>query len=71
MFEDKTLKMVQMDGAVVASIDKHKYTAISWSAKGKQIMCGTDTGRLCQFDPAGTLKKEHLPDSENEGNAGM
>ncbi|KAF9959457.1 hypothetical protein BGZ72_009619 [Mortierella alpina] len=69
LFEDKTLKMIQMDGTVVASVDKHKYTAISWSAKGKQIMCGTDTGRLCQIDPAGTLKKEHLPDSENEGNA--
>ncbi|KAF9966516.1 hypothetical protein BGZ70_002064 [Mortierella alpina] len=69
LFEDKTLKMIQMDGNVVASIDKHKYTAISWSAKGKQIMCGTETGRLCQIDPAGVLKKEHLPDSENEGNA--
>ncbi|KAF9939812.1 hypothetical protein BGZ67_008920 [Mortierella alpina] len=71
LFEDKTLKMIQMDGNVVASIDKHKYTAISWSAKGKQIMCGTDTGRLCQIDPAGVLKKEHLPDSENEGNAAV
>ncbi|KAF9573654.1 hypothetical protein EC968_008291 [Mortierella alpina] len=69
LFEDKTLKMIQMDGSVVASLDKHKYTAISWSAKGKQIMCGTDTGRLCQIDPAGVIKKEHLPDSENEGNA--
>ncbi|CAO3571958.1 unnamed protein product [Mortierella alpina] len=68
LFEDKTLKMIQMDGSVVATMDKHKYTAISWSAKGKQIMCGTETGRLCQIDPAGVLKKEHLPDSENEGN---
>ncbi|ORZ15554.1 hypothetical protein BCR41DRAFT_65731 [Lobosporangium transversale] len=40
---------------------------MAWSAKGKQIMCGTDTGVLQQIDPEGVVKKEHQPNPENEG----
>ncbi|KAF9923054.1 hypothetical protein FBU30_006843 [Linnemannia zychae] len=43
LLENRTIKMINLDGTVTATLDKHKYTAIAWSSKGKQIMCGTET----------------------------
>ncbi|KAG0379537.1 hypothetical protein BGX24_012782 [Mortierella sp. AD032] len=70
LLENKTIQMINMDGTVAATLSKHKYTAMAWSNKGKQIMCGTETGRLYQIDPEGALKKEHLPNPDNEGRQG-
>ncbi|KAG0270912.1 hypothetical protein BGZ95_001372, partial [Linnemannia exigua] len=70
LLENRTIQMINMDGTVAATLSKHKYTAMAWSSKGKQIMCGTETGRLYQIDPEGVLKKEHLPNPENDGRQG-
>ncbi|KAK3832090.1 MAG: hypothetical protein JOS17DRAFT_742933 [Linnemannia elongata] len=68
LLENRTIKMISMeDGSITAILDKHKYTAMAWSSKGKQIMCGTENGRLYQIDPEGALKKEHLPNPDNDG----
>ncbi|KAG0299004.1 hypothetical protein BGZ96_000007 [Linnemannia gamsii] len=66
MLDNRTIKMINMDGTITATLDKHKYTAMAWSSKGKQIMCGTENGRLYQIDPEGVLKKEHLPTPDND-----
>ncbi|KAF9097485.1 hypothetical protein BGX23_008759 [Mortierella sp. AD031] len=65
LLESKVIKMINMEGTVTATLDKHKYTAMAWSSKGKQIMCGTETGHLYQIDPEGVIKKEHLPNPAN------
>jgi hypothetical protein len=70
LLENMTIQMINMDGTVAATLSKHKYTAMAWSNKGKQIMCGTDKGRLYQIDPEGVLKKEHLPNPANDGRQG-
>ncbi|KAG0317136.1 hypothetical protein BGZ97_005866 [Linnemannia gamsii] len=66
LLDNGTIKMINMDGTITATLEKHKYTAMAWSSKGKQIMCGTENGRLYQIDPEGVLKKEHLPNPEND-----
>jgi hypothetical protein len=70
LLDNGTIKMINMDGTITATLEKHKYTAMAWSSKGKQIMCGTENGRLYQIDPEGVLKKEHLPNPENDGHQG-
>lgn len=68
LLDNRTIKMTNMeDGSITATLDKHKYTAMAWSSKGKQIMCGTENGRLYQIDPEGALKREHLPNPDNDG----
>ncbi|KAF9151835.1 hypothetical protein BG015_006166 [Linnemannia schmuckeri] len=66
LLDNRTIKMINMDGSITATLDKHRYTAMAWSSKGKQIMCGTENGRLYQIDPEGALKKEHLPNPAND-----
>lgn len=71
LLDNRTIKMTNMeDGSITATLDKHKYTAMAWSSKGKQIMCGTENGRLYQIDPEGALKREHLPNPDNDGRQG-
>ncbi|KAF9539422.1 hypothetical protein EC957_005418 [Mortierella hygrophila] len=54
LLDNRTIRMINMeDGSTTAILDKHKYTAMAWSSKGKQIMCGTENGRLYQIDPEG------------------
>ncbi|KAF9580952.1 hypothetical protein BGW38_002203, partial [Lunasporangiospora selenospora] len=68
LFEDNTISLMDMNGKTVAKLDKHQYTAMTWSSKGKQLMCGTNTGHLYQIDEKGAIKKEHLPNKGFEGN---
>lgn len=70
LFKDNVIKMIDMAGQVTAILNKHKYTSMCWSSKGKQIACGTDTGELYQIDPTGALKKRHAPNPDNEGHRG-
>ncbi|KAF9939776.1 hypothetical protein BGZ65_009488, partial [Modicella reniformis] len=58
--------LINMDGSSTVTLDKAIYTAMAWSTKGKQIMCGTDTGALHQIDPEGVLKKQHKANPANE-----
>ncbi|KAF9396441.1 hypothetical protein BGX21_009531, partial [Mortierella sp. AD011] len=67
LLEDGVIKLMDMNGTTSISLDKKKYTAIAWSSKGKQIMCGTDTGILQQIDPEGVVKKEHAANPANSG----
>jgi hypothetical protein len=59
-----------MDGSSNITLNKDNYTALAWSTKGKQIMCGTETGALHQIDPEGVLKKQHVANPANEGQSG-
>lgn len=67
---DNVVKMVSVTGEVQATVDKYLFTAIAWSSKGKQIMCGTNTGTLCQVTPEGAIKKEHAPAPRSKGHVG-
>ncbi|KAF9192079.1 hypothetical protein BGZ51_006271 [Haplosporangium sp. Z 767] len=68
LFEDNTIKIIDTSGNVRTTLNQHKYTAMGWSAKGKQIMCGSNTGYLYQIEPeSGAIKKEHLPNPANDG----
>ncbi|KAF9430599.1 hypothetical protein BGZ94_005772 [Podila epigama] len=67
LFADKTVRMINMTGDTVAKVDNHPFTAIAWSSKGKQIMCGSKTGYLYQVTPEGVIKKEHPPSPKNDG----
>ncbi|KAI1314889.1 hypothetical protein EDD11_001612 [Mortierella claussenii] len=64
---NQSIKLINMDGAPSVTLNKCKYTAMAWSAKGKQIMCGTATGTLQQIDPEGVIKKEHQANPDNDG----
>ncbi|KAG9068640.1 hypothetical protein KI688_010917 [Linnemannia hyalina] len=45
LLDNRTIRMINMeDGSTTVILDKHKYTAMAWSSKGKQIMCGTENG---------------------------
>jgi hypothetical protein len=70
LLENGVIKLMATDGASTVSLDKQKYTAMAWSAKGKQIMCGTDAGLLQQIDPEGNIKKEHQANPSNKGQNG-
>lgn len=70
MLTDNAVKMVSITGEVQATVDKYLFTAIAWSSKGKQIMCGTNTGTLCQVTPEGAIKKEHAPAPRSKGHVG-
>ncbi|KAF9969830.1 hypothetical protein BGZ73_007630 [Actinomortierella ambigua] len=67
LFADHTIKIVNMEGPVLCELKDEKFTSMGWSSKGKQIMCGTQTGSLIQYTPEGQKKKEHLPPAENSG----
>ncbi|KAG0349002.1 hypothetical protein BG004_002860 [Podila humilis] len=62
---DNVVKMVTLSGETQARVNAHKFTAIAWSSKGKQIMCGTKHGSLYQVTPEGAIRKEHPPNPRN------
>lgn len=70
LLENRTINLINMDGSPFVILDKEQYTAMAWSTKGKQIMCGTETGALHQIDPEGVLKKQHVANPPNEGQRG-
>lgn len=70
LLEDRTIRLVNMDGSSAVTLNQERYTAMAWSTKGKQIMCGTETGVLHQIDPEGVLKKQHVANPGNEGQQG-
>jgi len=70
LFSNNAIHIINMEGQVVATLNKHRYTSICWSSKGKQIACGSDEGDLYQIDPSGVVKKTHLANPENKGHRG-
>nr|XP_019047643.1 hypothetical protein I302_04259 [Kwoniella bestiolae CBS 10118]OCF26573.1 hypothetical protein I302_04259 [Kwoniella bestiolae CBS 10118] len=62
----RLLTLLAPEGLVVADIEDCRlaaplsgpFTCASWSAKGKQIVVGTPSGKLIQYTPEGTAKAE-------------
>ncbi|KAG0231904.1 hypothetical protein BGW42_008571 [Actinomortierella wolfii] len=67
LFTDQTIRIVSLEGTIISELKDEKFTAMGWSSKGKQIMCGTATGSMIQYTPEGQKKKVHLPPQENQG----
>ncbi|KAI8599202.1 hypothetical protein EDD21DRAFT_355678 [Dissophora ornata] len=67
LLKNGTIKLINTSDNNTVTLNKKKYTAMAWSSKGKQIMCGTDAGILQQIDPEGVVKKEHKANPQNEG----
>ncbi|KAI8096778.1 uncharacterized protein BX664DRAFT_356098 [Halteromyces radiatus] len=51
-------------GEIVAQLPESDFSAISWSPKGKQIVCGRLNGTLEHYDTSG-VKKDSLPPPES------
>ncbi|KAL1914704.1 uncharacterized protein VTP21DRAFT_7962 [Calcarisporiella thermophila] len=55
------VKLMDMKGGLVATLEGNNFTSICWSPKGKRVVCGTREATLVQYAPDGARKKVHSP----------
>ncbi|KAI7883402.1 uncharacterized protein EV154DRAFT_605990 [Mucor mucedo] len=59
LFDDNHCKIIDINtGNTQCDIPVDNISAICWSPKGKQIVCGTTEGQLLHFDAKGVAKSE-------------
>jgi hypothetical protein len=57
LYENHTISMVDVEtGAICTTFSLDNYTALCWSRKGKQIVCGNKEGILIAYDTNGQAK---------------
>ncbi|WWC87343.1 uncharacterized protein L201_002232 [Kwoniella dendrophila CBS 6074] len=67
--------LLAQEGLIITDVEECKFlapltgpfTCASWSAKGKQIVVGTPSGKLVQYTPEGTAKAEIPSPPDLEG----